>query len=314
MQSTGDAFTIVRISEKWLPQVHSLFAEARNLYFPEGYFLRKYGTAPPEFRFIGLLALDQNQAPAGFVALVARQLQWEEKLLWGGEFLDVLTHPRHRGKGLFVQLSKQVMDLGQSLGMELLFSTPNQQSAPIMVHKLGWKLHEHLPRFEYQQQGPDWYRYATRFSPVRKLYFQKLERKLSPFVLPKAYTKPTKPNIGGLVWDPLFFESKQVESNRHLCFEGFNWWIRLDGGLFVADVQPINHKVRPESFEKALKKLLHSLGIRRAFGYFPKNSFAARCFAGLASPNHGVDMYIYPLTDLGREGRWEFSLADCDSF
>jgi GNAT superfamily N-acetyltransferase len=309
-----DSFSIVRLSEASLPKVHTLFAEARNLHFPEGYFLRKYGTNTPELRFVCLLALDNNQDPAGFVAIVPRQLQRDGNSFLGGEFLDVVTHPKHRGKGLFVQLSKQVMDLGQRLGLELLFSTPNHLSAPIMVHKLGWKMHEHLARYEYQHRGVDWYRYATRFSPIRKLYFQKIKQKLRPFLLPDAYLKPPRPQIGSVVWDALFFESKQKESNQFLDFEGFFWWVRFDGGLFVADVQPTGDTVRPETFETALKKLLRCLGIQRAFGFFPKDSFAAQCFAKVANPTQGIDLYILPLTDLGHQGWWEFSLADCDSF
>lgn len=309
-----DSITIVRLTEELLPKVHTLFSEARNLHFPEGYFLRKYGTNTPELRFVCLLALDKHQDPAGFVAIVPRQLQRDGKSFLGGEFLDVVTHPKHRGKGLFVQLSKQVVELGQSLGLELLFSTPNHLSAPIMVHKLQWKLHEQLPRFEYQHKGMDWYRYATRFAPIRRLYFQKIEQKLGPFLLPKAYSKPIRPKVGAVVWDSMFFESKQKESNRFLNFEGFYWWVRFDGGLFIADVQPTNEQARPEIFEAALKKLLQFLGIRRAFGYFPKNSFAAQCFANLANPSEGVDIYVLPLTDLGHQGHWEFSLADCDSF
>ncbi len=309
-----DSFSIVRLTEELLPKVHALFAEARNLHFPEGYFLRKYGSNPPHLRFVCLLALDQNRAPAGFVAIVARPLKLGDNTFLGGEFLDVVTHPKHRGKGLFVQLSQQVVALGQSLGMELLFSTPNDQSGPIMVHKLGWKLHETLVRFEYLSPSPDWYRYATRFAWTRGVYFNQIEHRLKPYLLPNAYPKGAGNQKGGVVWDSVFFKSKQTEKNRFIRFEDWHWWFRFDGGLFVADVRPATERARSENFPAALRSLTRSLGIKRVFGYFPKDSYAASCFAQVADPNPGVGLYIYPLTERATKGAWEFSLADCDSF
>lgn len=309
-----ESFTLVRLTEELLPKVHTLFAEARNLYFPKGYFLRKYGINTPELRFVGFLALDNNQNPAGLVAMVPRQLQRGGNFFIGGELVDAVTHPRHRGKGLFVQLSKQVMVLAQTLGLELIFAPLNHLSAPILVNKLGWQLYDQLPSFDYKCRGVDWYRYATRFSPTRKLYFQIVKRKMGHLLMTQTFPKPNRTNVGTVVWDSLFFESKRKGRNLFLNFEGFLWWFRFDGGLFVAALEPAGDKVRAETFKEALPKLLNYLGVRRVFGSFPKESFAAQCFGSLGSPSANINMYIYPLTDLARESRWEFSLADCDSF
>lgn len=310
----GESFSIVRLSEKWLPQVHALFSEARNLHFPKDYFLKKYQAREPNLSFVCLLALDHDQKPAGFVGIVARKMAYGKETFWGGEFLDVVTHPKHRGKGLFVRLSNQVVELAKSLGMELLFSTPNHQSGPIMQHKLGWKIHETLVHFEFLRPGLDGYRLATKFPAIRALYFSWLKARLRPYLLPKGYSKKVANNQGYVVWDNDFFENKPDQLNQYLRFAGFLWWFRLDGGFFLADVQPEKEDYSAEEFRLALMSLLKKTGIQRAFGHFPANSMAASLLNSLATQKPGVDIYLLPLNPKAAQRSWSISLADCDSF
>jgi N-acetylglutamate synthase-like GNAT family acetyltransferase len=51
--------------------------------------------------------------------------------------VDTATHPEFQGKGIFSQLTKAVLKNCEASGVQLVFNTPNQKSAPGYL-KMGW--------------------------------------------------------------------------------------------------------------------------------------------------------------------------------
>jgi GNAT superfamily N-acetyltransferase len=54
--------------------------------------------------------------------------------------LNTATHPRHQGKGLFVELARRTYDLAASLGYACVVGVANANSTPGFVRKLGFSL------------------------------------------------------------------------------------------------------------------------------------------------------------------------------
>jgi len=52
--------------------------------------------------------------------------------------LNVLTHPRHRGRGIFSHLEMANEEHARSIGVPFMLSFPNEQSTSIFLNKLGW--------------------------------------------------------------------------------------------------------------------------------------------------------------------------------
>ena len=53
--------------------------------------------------------------------------------------VDTATHPDHMRKGLFRRLTETAVELATEDGVDLIFNTPNEKSAPGYL-KMGWKL------------------------------------------------------------------------------------------------------------------------------------------------------------------------------
>ncbi len=70
-------------------------------------------------------------------------------MLWNGEQhlvsfpLNVLTHPDHRGKGIFTRLERRAEEFAADNGASFFLSVPNDASTPIFTNKLGWS--ERIP-------------------------------------------------------------------------------------------------------------------------------------------------------------------------
>lgn len=56
-----------------------------------------------------------------------------------GQTGDVMTHPDHRGKGVFSHLDRAAVAEARERGWPCVIGLPNRKSAPIFTEKLGWK-------------------------------------------------------------------------------------------------------------------------------------------------------------------------------
>ena len=61
--------------------------------------------------------------------------------------MSVMTHPEFRGKGIFSSLATEVYKKAISLGYEIIFGFPNDNSASIHFDKLGWKNHGKITEY-----------------------------------------------------------------------------------------------------------------------------------------------------------------------
>jgi len=57
-----------------------------------------------------------------------------------GQTGDVMTHPEHRGKGVFSRLDGTAGERARERGWVARIGLPNRRSAPIFADKLGWKV------------------------------------------------------------------------------------------------------------------------------------------------------------------------------
>ena len=84
----------------------------------------------------------------GVVAGVRAFMQW--KWQFGGKTyralraVDTATHPDYRGKGIFKQLTLQLVKECREEGFDFIFNTPNDQSRPGYL-KMGWQQIGKLP-------------------------------------------------------------------------------------------------------------------------------------------------------------------------
>lgn len=93
----------------------------------------------PFGRSLLLVARDADKSLVSLRAVMRWKLQVGpgEPLITAARMVDTATHPEHRGRGLFSQLTKWAVDDLREREVPLLFNTPNQNSLP-GYRKLGW--------------------------------------------------------------------------------------------------------------------------------------------------------------------------------
>ena len=79
----------------------------------------------------------------GFRALMRWRFRIDDRSIQAVRPVDTVTHPDHRGQGVFSMLTRTALDLLRE-DVDVVFNTPNRNSLPGYV-KMGWKVVGQVP-------------------------------------------------------------------------------------------------------------------------------------------------------------------------
>ena len=137
---TSDAPALARVQgPEALPLQVALYEAAFGKTDGERVLPWRYA-ASPHGPSITLLTRTPGGDPVGAYACNARRVAAagsEPAVV--GETGDVMTHPDHRGKGLFLDLDRRAMEEATAEGWPCVIGLPNSKSADIFTTKLGWE-------------------------------------------------------------------------------------------------------------------------------------------------------------------------------
>lgn len=91
-----------------------------------------------------VLVAEQDGELIGVRAFMKWQFQRRGKLYKVLRAVDTVTHPAHKGKGIFKKLTLQLADRCKADGYHFIFNTPNDQSLPGYL-KMGWMKQARMP-------------------------------------------------------------------------------------------------------------------------------------------------------------------------
>jgi hypothetical protein len=142
-----------------LPQLRALFGASFGHVRAEAYdrwrfFETPYGPAPT-------IVADRDGA------LIASYTVWPNRLNVGGEVvrgaisMDTMTHPAHRGGGLFLKLAQACYAQLAKDGYEILYGFPNTNSYPGFIRRLNW---DHVTDVAFYRRWIN--RYARKPAPL----------------------------------------------------------------------------------------------------------------------------------------------------
>ncbi|MHA7131841.1 GNAT family N-acetyltransferase [Algoriphagus namhaensis] len=90
-----------------------------------------------------LLAEDNGQL-IGVRAFLRWEFEVQGKIYRACRAVDTATHPDYQGKGIFKNLTQNLVDQMATEGVDLIYNTPNKQSTPGYL-KMGWEKWGKLP-------------------------------------------------------------------------------------------------------------------------------------------------------------------------
>ena len=97
--------------------------------------------------FIGYIAYAQNvdqappiePTPAAYYGIFLGLVNLGGREILAGQSGDTMTHPDHRGKGLFVRLAEITYQTAKQEGVEFVYGIPNSASHHGFAKRLNWK-------------------------------------------------------------------------------------------------------------------------------------------------------------------------------
>lgn len=107
----------------------------------------KFDTGAFGAEFVGYLAYPPSAdgqvapgtVPAAYYGVFPMAVQFGEHVVLAAQSGDTMTHPDHRGKGLFIDLAKRTYATARDEGIQFVFGFPNENSYPGFSRKLDWR-------------------------------------------------------------------------------------------------------------------------------------------------------------------------------
>ena len=127
MSNAEKEYQVIRLNKNNISDLEKLYALVYKKKIAHFYFSKKYNTAYTGVLYTGYLAYKEN-IPIAFYGVIPCFIQYENKMILAAQSADTMTHPEHRYKSLFFDLSNMCFDLCKQNGIELIYGFPNQNS------------------------------------------------------------------------------------------------------------------------------------------------------------------------------------------
>jgi len=253
-------YRIDRLDKKNLKDLALLHSEVYGTPVDENYFFRKYDTAYTALENVGYIAYNMEEKPVAYYGVIPCFIRYKDEVMLAAQSADTMTHPKHRYKGMFVDLSNKAFDLCRQLGIRLVFGFPNQNSYHGAVTKLGWKMTESMTCFIIPVKTLP-LESAARKIRISGIYRQYARLVLRKRLLPSNGTSSSviADGFAGVLRNEEYFAYKTYNPSRILRIDDAKIWISNRPGMLIGDMENVNET----NFEVVISKLK---GIARTLG------------------------------------------------
>ncbi|MEW5807021.1 MAG: GNAT family N-acetyltransferase [Acidobacteriota bacterium] len=175
-------YQIIEYESRYFPSILELFSIVHEDYMDERLWKWKYfypSRKPAQI----LMAVQQGKVVGIQPAFFNRMKMGNTERL-ACMLADVMTHPKHRRKGVFSALVEESKQKALEKGVPLIYTFPNEQSFPMFIRHLKWHHIFSLPlhikitnmlRIVQEWKGPKSKSFALHaLAPIQKLMFRQL--------------------------------------------------------------------------------------------------------------------------------------------
>jgi len=260
-EQTTKAYTIERLNTVNLADVEKLHTAVYGRIPAPGFFLKKYDTSFTDVNYIGYVAYNIERIPIGYYGVIPCFIKLAGRTILAAQSADTMTHPQHRFKGLFVELSNLTFQLCRDNGIKLLFGFPNQNSLPGALNKLGWQMTEQMDCFVIPTGGLAWDRVINKLSFLKSTFLNYQQRVIKKQMQSQASIANSVilDGFAGIVRDDDYWRYKTYAQSYIIKLGKSTLWVKIGRELLIGDIL-----TRPEEFDnmlQELKKLARKLGI-----------------------------------------------------
>lgn len=313
--SAQEEYIFERVSGERLKDVKYLYKESFGENVTIEFLEKKYNTSVFGANNIGYIAYHKNGEPAAYYGVFPCKAVVKDKIYLCAQSGDTMTHPNHRGKGLFIKLAKATYRLAIENGISFVFGFPNDNSYPGFVNKLGWIHKENLKIYKISI-----YTFPLAYIASRIKFLSGLYRFYSSFIINiwkgdlKFFDNPNIDCFGsGILRDENFYIYKNYFKKEIIKIHGKGVYIKIAGALRVGDIE-LSDEAEFIRIVKRIKLVAWLLGCYAVYFYCSpetkydkflssKYSYSKGLAIGWADFNSGLDL-----------SSLKFSQADLDTY
>jgi hypothetical protein len=265
MISPDSLYTTERLGLNNIADMDFLYKAVYKQERPAGFFRNKYDTTYTGAKNIGYLAYNQRHQPIAFYGVIPTVIWYNGKTILAAQSADTMTHPGYRNMRLFTALANLTYTLCKQEGIRLVFGFPNQNSLPGFI-KMGWHITENLDSFQIRVGGVlPLQMIARKYQALGPLYNWYVDKILKNYLKDKngVQNSVLADGYNGVFRDDGYFKYKSYSPTRVIEIDGARFWIKLQNGLQVGDVENVAEDF--ESVLQKLKTLARKLGVTQIY-------------------------------------------------
>ncbi len=310
-----EEYRFTRLNDRNLADLAGLYLSAFNVRVSKEYLSKKYNTEQFGLKYVGYIAYAPDGTAAAYYGVFPMILEYGGQKILAAQSGDTMTHANHRGKQLFTKLAKATYQLAREEGIEFVFGFPNKNSYPGFVKHLDWQIIGEMESFVIRVPGIPLNAVAKRwgiFSPAYQWLVKKLLRGYTTKRIPfgNSLAAPDKITVRH---DLNYLNYRSFSKNYILDLGGKLCWVKLEGNLFVGDIDRMNH----DEFIIVLKKLKSIAritgSIKIVFLFSPESPWKGMLLQH-AELQQGLPIGYVNFRSSLDLNKLAFTLADADTF
>lgn len=260
----GKEYSITRLSKGNLADIGKLYTEVYGSAPGDNYFSKKYDTAYTGVENVGFIAYNKDNIPVAYYGVIPCFMQYGNKIILAAQSADTMTHPGHRYKGMFVELSNMTFDLCRELDILLIFGFPNQNSYHGAINKLGWKMTGTMSCFTIPVKTlplESLSRSIHIFNTIYKVYSRFILHK-NLLLLQGVANSAIADGFAGVCRSEEHLYYKTYNPTKVIIIDDSKIWINDKHGLVIGDMENIN-EMNFNGVISKLKRIAKKLGKRQ---------------------------------------------------
>lgn len=267
MQLEFNDYYVKKLERNLIPDICYLFAAAFKYKPSEAEIVQRHELCHGTQKYIGFIAYHkETNEPAAYYGVFPTYVKYLDRKILVAQSGDTMTAPKHQKKGLFIHLAKITFDYCTTIGIELIFGFPNENSYPGFINKLAF---EELPKLENVslfENKFEWCRFTASFKTLSNLHKHYLRLILLLFSSPgeafeNSNSRLSHP-VAYVVHDDTYFQLKKSPNKFLLKIKGINFWIKIAGNtISIGDIDLHSDQLLAPAI-KRLKWILRIGGYR----------------------------------------------------
>ena len=256
-------YSITRLNKNNLNDLAKLHSDVYGAAVAGNYFPKKYDTAYTGVENVGFIAYNPNGLPVAYYGVIPCFIQFGSQIILAAQSADTMTHPQHRYKGMFMELSNMTFVLCRELGIRLIFGFPNQNFYRAAINKWGWQIRDTMDYFTIPVNGFPLEAVLKRFG-LRKLYIRYTEyiMKKESVMVTGVANSVLADGFAGVCRDDKYLQYKMYSRTKVIKIGDSKVWVSNKHGLLIGDMEGVDEKNFSAVIEE-LKKIAKKAGVRQ---------------------------------------------------